>query len=186
MSNPKSFSLSLATRIHSLEAMQTMDDPTGSCTLKITIISDSAKASRRARLMADRLAPDLRPEISLLGNVWRLEVFSNFSENDRDTVLRSDVIIVSAHGDAALPPHLKNWLQNIPENGVRPSALVALLDQEQETLPRLLTLRDYLREIARDRQIQFLSPEENWEPLNLDHGAVEFARPDSESPFAPN
>jgi len=132
--------------------MQKAHAETGNCTLKVTILSDSPEAGHRGKLMAERLVPDLRPEILLLGNVWQSEVLSNISisQEERDTVLRSDVIIVSARGVAVLPPHIKTWFQDIPENGIRPFALVALLDQDQETLPRLLTLRNYLRESARD------------------------------------
>ena len=82
-------------------------------------------------------------------------------------------IAISSQGEAALPSHLETWLLSMPENGIQPSALVALLDQgqdqDQETLPRLLTLRSYLREIAQERKMQFLCPEDQWQPLELEH-----------------
>ena len=140
--------------------MQKAYAETGNCSLKVTIISDSSEASHRAELMAERLVPDLRPEIVLLGNVLSFEVPSTstiwISQEERDTILRSDVIIISARGVATLPRHIKTWFQDIPENGIRPFALVALLDQEG-TLPRLLTLRGYLREIAWDRDSVYMS-----------------------------
>ena len=133
-----------------LEVMQKAREATDNCGLKVTIISDSAEASHRAKLMAERLVPDLRPELVLLGNVFEVPSNIAISQEERDMILRSDVIIISAHGVDTLPRHIKSWFQDIPDNGMRPFALVALLDPEG-TLPRLLTLRGYLREIARDR-----------------------------------
>jgi hypothetical protein len=151
--------------------------------IRIAIISDSRKASHFARMTAERWTPDLRVQITLLGNPWQFEFLSNGPVPTEDKGLLSgvDVIIISAHREAVLPAYVKAWLHEMPETGICPSALVALMDQEQDSLPRLLTLRSYLRETTENRRRPFLHPEDREEPFEPEDNSRRLVR----QPYSP-
>jgi tRNA threonylcarbamoyladenosine modification (KEOPS) complex Pcc1 subunit len=139
---------------------------------RVVIISDSFGADARAKLVTERLVHDLHSEAKLISNTWQFEVLSRQGRREQAAVMarEADLIVVSANDDAVLPAHIKTWFRDyLPAKQVRPCALVALLDQQQETQPRLMTLRSYLSEIASEMGMPFLCPEDHWQPLELEH-----------------
>jgi hypothetical protein len=157
-----------------MQAVQSAPAEESSIPFKIVIISDNFNASLRARFIAERLVAVLESQVTLISGAWQFEVLSStpLQESTAIEARGAGLIVVSASGDVELPAHLKEWLHDfVPPDSGRPSALVALLDQEQETLPWRLNLRQYLSELAREKQMQFLCPHDRWEELELEYDA---------------
>jgi hypothetical protein len=80
-------------------------------TLEAEILYEDFATGLRAHVLLDRVRRCLGISNQANEHLWRFDVLcqSKLLKEAVEEALRADVVVVSAHGDGALPDSLKNW-----------------------------------------------------------------------------
>ena len=138
---------------------------------KIVIAYENFAAGIRAKEVSERLGAQLQPQFEINSDFWKFELLKHPQLREQAALEASeaDMIVISADGAGELPVCLKKWFEIwVPEKVGRHSALVALLDREEETAGRMDSFSAYLRVMAEKGSMDFFCKAGGWR-----HQAIE-------------
>jgi hypothetical protein len=123
----------------------------------VVMIYEDGITGRRGKLFYEKLVHELGSECDFSLDIWSFEVLT-FPEI-RDLAVRAaaqaELVILSSHGRAELPPEIRDWIEKWPELVTYSDpALVALLDKPKTKRGGSSTLA-YLRSVADRNEIDF-------------------------------
>jgi hypothetical protein len=144
-----------------------------SAAIRITIVYENFAAGIRAKEVSERLANQLKEECEINSGLWKFEVLAHpqLREQAASEAAQADMIIVSARAAEELPAHVRRWIESwLPQKRSHHSALVALLDEDEETVGESRSLGSYLRDVAELGSMDFFYHAGGRRPRNLEYG----------------
>src|ERR1043166_1345464 len=152
----------------------------------IVIAYETLAAAIRVKVMADRLACDLRPACKLNCEFWRFDLLGHpsFSAKAISDACQADMVIIAARGDADLVGDVKSWFESwLPQRRPGHSALVALLDEDRTVPGSPPALCGHLQQLAALGGMDFFCQAGGWRPAELQY-VVETVHRDPQTPVA--
>lgn len=124
----------------------------------VVIAYEDFETGKQAKKTYDFLIENLGRECQFINQMWKFDVLSipKLREIALKDAATADIVIVSCH-DGELPAQVKSWIDGWLAEGVRPLALVALIDQPTEDNAQSFATRAYLAEIAKRGQMEFFA-----------------------------
>lgn len=123
------------------------DEPT----CKVVIIYEDAASGRHAKLFYDKLIHELEDACVFSLQLWSFQVLTipEFRKSVARLVAQADLIILSLHGEAALPASMREWIETWSRLTCdRAPALIALLDKSEPENDRNALTLAYLKRVA--------------------------------------
>ena len=133
----------------------------------VVIAYEDFETGKQAKKTYDFLVENLAQECQFINQMWKFDVLSipKLWEIALKDAATADIVIVSCHG-GELPAHVKSWIEGWLAEGVRPLALVALIDQLTENNAHSFATRAYLAEVAKRGEMEFF-PQPDHRPDRL-------------------
>ena len=135
--------------------------------LTIVLIYDGFADLIRAYHIWAKLVARFRKEIQIVSSAWNFAMLRDprLREEAARRTADADMIVVSASGRAALPDHMRNWINSwLPWKKGRRDALVAVLDEQSHSSAAAAQLRDHFLQMAQQSGMDFF--------CNIDHGSL--------------
>jgi hypothetical protein len=131
------------------------DDPP---TLNTVVIYEDGPTGRRAKLFCDKLVRELENECAFSLELWSFQILAipEFRESAADAAAKADLVVLSLHGEAGLPPRVREWIEiwsrQILDSG---PPLIALVDNPAMRDSRNASTLAYLRGVAERIGVDF-------------------------------
>lgn len=154
---------------------------------KIVAAGEHFAAVMRAQELSKRLATELAPQFAISSNAWKFEALGNAksAKAAAASAAKADMVIIAASGENEPPAVVKNWIKSwLPRKHKGTTALIALLDHEDDALHKSSPLCAYLRKAAKKTDMNFISNSAGWWQQYLESAAEttpsrsEFPEPD--------
>jgi hypothetical protein len=126
--------------------------------LKAVVIYEDGSTGRRAKHFYDKLTHALEDECSFNLELWSFQVFAipELRELAVESAAQADFVILSLHGKAGLPVHIREWIETWSEliigNG---PALIALVDKPATRDGTNASALAYLKRVAKRTKVDF-------------------------------
>ena len=132
-------------------------DPDDKPKFSVVMIYEDAITGRRGKLFYEKLVHELGSECDFSLDIWNFEVLAvpEIGDLAARAAAQAELVILSSHGKAELPPGIRGWIERWPELiTYSDPALVALLDEPKTRRGAASTLA-YLRSVADRNGIDF-------------------------------
>ena len=122
--------------------------------IRVLVAYENLIAAVRAQEVVQRLAVELRPQFSLVSEVWKFDLFQHpgLRQQAAAEAGRADVIIITCRGAGELPDHVTEWIADwLPARCAAQSSLIALFDLEEDSTANASareSVCNYLRRVA--------------------------------------
>ncbi len=129
--------------------------------LNALLVYEDVTVALRGQEVLRSLARELKPQFELHSSLWKFDLlpYPELVEQATLEALEADVIIIAAHGETDLSPHVTGWIESwLPGKRGRQAALIALLGRGDEVVGELgqpRPVREYLREAAQNGGMDF-------------------------------
>ena len=132
-------------------------DPDDRPKFSVVMIYEDGISGRRGKLFYEKLVHELGSECDFSLDIWNFEVLAvpEIGDFAARVAAQAELVILSSHGKAELPPEIRDWVERWPELiTYSDPALVALLDEPKTRRGASSTLA-YLRSVADRNGIDF-------------------------------
>ena len=138
------------------------------CNLNVVLVFEDADAGKHAQAFYDHLRERLGTEFDFTRYQWSFSLLEDVHvrEAAAHDAATADIVIITTHGDAEIPDHVRTWFQAWVGRNASPMALVALFDRPASRKE----LRSELELIAQTGGIDFFAEPEN----SPNHSRTEF------------
>jgi hypothetical protein len=123
----------------------------------IVIAYEDFETGKQAKRTYDFLVDNLGHDCQFTSQMWKFDILSipKLRQIALKDAAAADIVIISCHGDE-LPEHVKAWIEAWLADGIRPLALVALVDRPAEDFAPHIA-REYLADVARRGGMEFFA-----------------------------
>jgi len=138
-----------------------METPELNPAFKVVIAYETGDAGLNARDRWKRLAAELRAEF----DAWNTDllVHPQLCQRAATSASEADMIVIATHETESLPVHVKDWIESwLPQKRRAPTALVAVLRDEDKTLAHPPPVYEYLSQVAARGSLDFFCNADQW------------------------
>jgi hypothetical protein len=138
-----------------------METPEINPAFKVVIAYETGDAGMNARDRWERLAAELRAEF----DAWNTDllVHPQLCQRAAASASEADMIIIETRERESLPVHVKDWIESwLPQKRRGPTALVALLPDEDKTLAHPPPVYEYLSQVSARGGLDFFCNAGEW------------------------
>ena len=105
----------------------------GAGTLSVLVVYEDLETGLRASEALDRTVQRLEAPLDLQVDFWRSDLFCEPAFHQQVARQKADIVFLSAHGRAQLPPTVNSWFREwLGRRVLEPRALAVLLDDNAE------------------------------------------------------
>jgi hypothetical protein len=124
------------------------------------VVYEDQQTRDRALRLCDELVRKFRHDLGMDFSWWRFDYLrdSDLAKLAADAAVNADIVVFSVRGANELPPPVRLWIDSwVDRQMSRPNALVALIGVADQPSIGLTPIHIYLREIARQAGMEYLS-----------------------------
>lgn len=161
------------------ETATAFSEPPGGSSCRGVVVYDDQATRDRALRLCDELIRKFWLDLAVDFSWWRFDYLrdAHVASQAADAAVRADLVIFSTHGAKELPPPVRSWIDTwVNRTMNRPNALVALVGVADDGVKGLTPIHVYLREIARQAGMDYLSHVSDVSTIALDTSADGIAR----------
>lgn len=154
------------------------ESPDASSCRGVVVYEDQPTRDRALRL-CDELIRKFWHDLEMDFSWWRFDYLrdADLARLAADAAVNADLVIFSACGAKELPPPVRLWIDSWVDRRMnRPNALVALIGVADDPVKGLTPIHVYLREIARQAGMEYLSHVTDASTVRLDTSMNGIAR----------
>jgi hypothetical protein len=137
---------------------------------KVVVIYEDGPTGRRAKHFYDTLVQELEDECAFSLQLWNFQVLAipELRESAIESAAQADFVILSLHGKAGLPVHIRKWIETWSKLIIgKGPALIALIDKSTTRGGTKDLALAYLKRVAKRTEVDFfghtfLKPAGNW------------------------
>jgi len=161
------------------ETATALSEPLGGSSCRGVVVYEDQPTRDRALRLCDELIRKFWLDLEVDFSWWRFDYLrdAHVASQAADAAVRADLVIFSTHGAKELPPPVRSWIDTwVNRTMNRPNALVALVGVADDGVKGLTPIHVYLREVARQAGMDYLSHVSDASTVGLDTSANGIAR----------